>query len=220
MRLFADNGYESTTVDQIAAAAGVARRTFFRYFATKEDAVFPDHEKTLAKVARVLGEATADDDPVTVVCRGIREVLRMYISDPDVSVARYRLLRQVPALRERENGVVSRYERLFTKFLLEHSASTAADDARAALLAEVSAAAVVATHNHVLRRWLRAGGNGDALTQLDDALDTTMATFVDRRGDRVPVTDRRHVVVAVSRTSVPPEEVVEAVRRALTEPAD
>ncbi|MFX6226362.1 helix-turn-helix domain-containing protein, partial [Acinetobacter baumannii] len=37
MRLFLDQGFEQTTIDQIAAAAGISRRSFFRYFGTKED---------------------------------------------------------------------------------------------------------------------------------------------------------------------------------------
>ncbi len=41
MELFATKGYEATTVDEIAAAAGVARRTFFRHFRSKEEAIFP-----------------------------------------------------------------------------------------------------------------------------------------------------------------------------------
>ena len=119
LSLFADKGYEATTVDQIAAAAGVSRRTFFRYFPTKEDAVFPDHDATVARIEQML-EADRGAEPVAAVCRSIHEVLRMYTADPAVSLARYRLLREVPVLREREHAVVSRYQRLFTKHLLKH----------------------------------------------------------------------------------------------------
>src|SRR5690606_21714707 len=49
MELFATKGYEATTVDEIAAAAGVARRTFFRHFRSKEEAIFPDHDDTLVR---------------------------------------------------------------------------------------------------------------------------------------------------------------------------
>ncbi|KND33817.1 TetR family transcriptional regulator, partial [Streptomyces acidiscabies] len=44
-RLFLERGYEQTTVDDIVALAGVGRRSFFRYFPSKEDVVFPDHER-------------------------------------------------------------------------------------------------------------------------------------------------------------------------------
>ncbi|GAA4922013.1 TetR family transcriptional regulator [Stackebrandtia albiflava] len=212
LSLFAENGYDSTTVDQIAAAAGVARRTFFRYFPTKEDAVFPDHDSTLVKVSLVLEAEGDGEEPITVVCRAIREVLRMYAAEAEVSVARYRLLRQVPALREREIAVVSRYERLFTKYLLAHpSASASPDSPDAPLMAEVSAAAVVAAHNHVLRRWLRGGGTGDAMAQLDHALRAVRDGLVDPRRR---MSDRR-VVVTVTQAGSGVDEVLDAVRHAL-----
>ena len=106
-------------------------------------------------------DAEPEEHPLDVVCRCIKEVLRMYASTPSVSVARYRLIRQVPTLREREIAVVARYERLFTRYLLGRFDGAAtlsptwqrgSDDDP--MLAEVSAAAVVAAHNHVLRRWL------------------------------------------------------------------
>ncbi|WP_217709698.1 helix-turn-helix domain-containing protein [Amycolatopsis sp. Hca4] len=45
--LFAERGYEQTTVDDITDRAGVGRTTFFRTFRTKEDVIFPDHEVLL-----------------------------------------------------------------------------------------------------------------------------------------------------------------------------
>jgi AcrR family transcriptional regulator len=50
MNLFVEQGFEKTTVDEIAEAAGVGRRTFFRYFRSKEDVVFPGHGERLAEV--------------------------------------------------------------------------------------------------------------------------------------------------------------------------
>lgn len=211
LRLFAEQGYASTTVDEIAEAAGVARRTFFRYFKSKEDAVFPDHDSTVIEVSRVLEAAGPQEEPLVVVCRGIREVARMYAAEPRASVARYRLLREVPALREREIAVVSRYERLFTRYLLRHPANAASDAPDAPLLAEVSAAAVVAGHNHVLRRWLRAGGQGQVEDQLEQALAAVRRAFGRHRGDPVG----RRVVVTVAEPMATVDEIVTAVRTSL-----
>lgn len=212
LALFADRGYEATTVDQIAVAAGVARRTFFRYFPTKEDAVFPDHDSTVTRVQSVLDAASPTGDPIDVVCEGVREVLRMYATDPTVAVARYRLLREVPALREREIAVVSRYQRLFTKFLLSNwAAESSLPDA--ALYAEVSAAAVVAAHNHVLRQWLRADARGDVFDQLDRALDSVRHRFTE-----IVVRRRKRVLVTVTEVGTDNEEIISAVRDALRLP--
>lgn len=160
MELFATKGYEATTVDEIAAQAGVARRTFFRHFRSKEEAIFPDHDDTLIRAEAVLNAAPPHEHPLDTVCRGIKEVMRMYAARPEISVSRYKLTREVPTLREAEIASVARYERLFTRYLLGHFDEHAHDDDANddPLLAEVAASAVVTAHNHVLRRWLRAGG--------------------------------------------------------------
>ncbi|CAM3122413.1 HTH tetR-type domain-containing protein [Stackebrandtia soli] len=212
LALFAEFGHESTTVDQIAARAGVARRTFFRYFASKDDAVLPDHDTTVGTVQAVLEGAAPTEEPLAVVCRAIREVLRMYTADPSMSLARYRLLRQVPALREREIAVVSRYERLFTKYLLSHPSVSGVDpDSTTAMLAEVSASAVVASHNHVLRRWLRTGATGDAMSRLDEALAVIRRRFSPSADDEAP----GDIVVTVVPGGTHTSDVLDAVRRAL-----
>ena len=248
MELFANQGYEETTVDQIAAAAGVARRTFFRYFRSKEEAIFPDHDDTLIRVADLLAGADPAEHPLDVVCRGIKEVLRMYAATPGVSVARYRLIRQVPTLREREIAVVARYERLFTRYLLGRF-DTAGQSAGGwergvgddAMLSEVSAAAVVAAHNHVLRRWLRSGGGGEVEPQLDHAFEVIRRTFwagasqaqaqapaVARSAingsaetlgsaveSAVSATPSGEVLITVARTDAPLDEVLQSIKLAL-----
>ncbi|MYS23870.1 TetR family transcriptional regulator [Streptomyces sp. SID4948] len=227
MRLFATQGYEETTVDEIAAAAGVARRTFFRHFRSKEEAIFPDHDDTLVRVQAVLDSADPREHPLDTVCRGITEVLRMYAQVPEISVERYRLTREVPTLREREIASVARYERLFTRYLLGHfdeGAHRDGDDDP--LLAEVAASAVVAAHNHVLRRWLRAGGKGDVEAQLDHAFDVIKTTFGTGIGaGRIPsraaveptsvVSRQGEVVVAVARTDASPAEILRSIEEAL-----
>ncbi len=226
MRLFSTKGYEATTVDEIAAAAGVARRTFFRHFRSKEEAIFPDHDDTLVRVQAVLDSAEPGEHPLDTVCRGITEVLRMYAESPEVSVERYRLTREVPALREHEIASVARYDRLFTRYLLGHfdeAAHRAGDDDP--LLAEVAASAVVAAHNHVLRRWLRAGGRGDVEAQLMHAFDVIRETFGTGMGmgrggapeAAAPAARDSEVVVAVARTDASPTELMRAIEKVLKE---
>jgi AcrR family transcriptional regulator len=232
MELFATKGYEATTVDEIAAAAGVARRTFFRHFRSKEEAIFPDHDDTLVRAEAVLNAAPPHEHPLDTVCRGIKEVMRMYASSPAVSVERYRLTREVPTLREREIASVARYERLFTRYLLGHFDERDHHDGNDdPLLAEVAASAVVTAHNHVLRRWLRAGGQGDVETQLDHAFAIVRDTFgsgigagrkhaavVADAAAQEPVATARaqgEVLVAVARTDAPLSEVMRTIEQAL-----
>jgi len=226
MELFATKGYEATTVDEIAAAAGVARRTFFRHFRSKEEAIFPDHDDTLIRAEAVLNAAPAHEHPLDTVCRGIKEVMRMYAAQPEISVARYKLTREVPTLREAEIASVARYERLFTRYLLGHFDEHAHDDDANddPLLAEVAASAVVTAHNHVLRRWLRAGGQGDVEAQLDHAFGIVRKTFgtgigAGRTTTPKPATAAVHqhgeVLVTVARTDAPLDEVMRTIEEAL-----
>ncbi|MBH1938289.1 TetR family transcriptional regulator [Streptomyces sp. AV19] len=220
MELFATKGYEATTVDEIAAAAGVARRTFFRHFRSKEEAIFPDHDDTLVRAAAVLDAAPAHENPIDTICRGIKEVMRMYAASPAVSVERYRLTREVPTLREREIASVARYERLFTRYLLVHfEEGTHHDDDP--LLAEVAASAVVTAHNHVLRRWLRAGGEGDLEAQLDHAfaiVRETVGRGIGAGREPLPSASAHaegEVLVTVARTDTPLADVMAAIEKVL-----
>lgn len=232
MELFATKGYEATTVDEIAATAGVARRTFFRHFRSKEEAIFPDHDDTLVRAEAVLNAAPPHEHPLDTVCRGIKEVMKMYAGSPAVSVERYRLTREVPTLREREIASVARYERLFTRYLLGHFDERDHHDGNDdPLLAEVAASAVVTAHNHVLRRWLRAGGQGDVEAQLDHAFAIVRDTFGTGIGAGRPAPSPQaeqapavrasttgDVVIAVARTDAPLDEVMRTIQQALKNP--
>ena len=52
--LFDERGYEQTTVDDITERAGLGRTTFFRHYRSKEDVIFPDHDRLLAQVGERL----------------------------------------------------------------------------------------------------------------------------------------------------------------------
>jgi AcrR family transcriptional regulator len=172
--LFTGQGYEQTTVDAIAERAGVARRTFFRYFRSKDDVIFPDHAR-IAQVTSAYLESLEAVPPLRAVCSGVRIIFTSYVDDPAVSVQRYRLIRSVPALRDREIASVSQYTRLFSSYLRRRLG----DSASAVLTAEVAAAAIVAAHNQVLREWLRLGGRSDPFPALDRAFDWVLHRFED-----------------------------------------
>ncbi|QNP67648.1 TetR family transcriptional regulator [Streptomyces genisteinicus] len=171
-QLFLERGFERTTVDEIVARAGVGRRSFFRYFPSKEDAVFPDHERCLADMTDFLARGT-ERDPVRAVCAAARLVTRMYAAKPEFSVQRYRLTQEVPGLRTYELSVVRRYERT----MAGHLRGCWRQDPDGSLRAEVVAAAVVAAHNNALRAWLRSGGAGDAEAAVERALATVVEVW-------------------------------------------
>ncbi len=71
LELFAAQGFEATTVDDIATAAGIGRRTFFRYFASKNDAVWGDFDQGLAD----LRERFAASDPAQPLLDALRDAV-------------------------------------------------------------------------------------------------------------------------------------------------
>lgn len=151
--LFRRKGYEDTTVDDIAAAAGVGRRTFFRYFRSKEDAISPDHDAALARIADVFETAHPTEPTGSVVLRAGETVFDLYAEDPLLSVERFQLTHDVAVLRDRESARVDHYRRMFTRYLRERLAGEPDGELRAA----VAGAAIVAAHNLALRAWLAAG---------------------------------------------------------------
>ena len=64
--LFDERGYDQTTVDEIAARAAVGRTTFFRLYRSKEEVIFPDHDRLVATVKDRLAVSTAETALVAV----------------------------------------------------------------------------------------------------------------------------------------------------------
>ena len=169
MALFAEQGFEATSVEDITARAGVGRTTFFRHFPTKEDVVFPDHDALLDKVdARLATGSAATARTALEEASGI--VLAHYLAEGETARQRYRLTRTVTPLRHRELASVHRYVRLFST----HLRAWLGEAPDAALRSELTAVAVITAHNHVLRGWLR-GEVGDPQSALTAALDQALA---------------------------------------------
>jgi AcrR family transcriptional regulator len=100
LRLFGEQGYDETTVEQIAEAAEISPSTFFRYFPTKEDVVVTDeYDPIMAEVFR-------SQPPELSAIKALRATMRdllpqMFATDMDVVMTRMRLTTTVPALRAR-----------------------------------------------------------------------------------------------------------------------
>jgi AcrR family transcriptional regulator len=202
--LFARQGFEATSVEQIAQAAGVSRSTFFRQFGGKEDVVFADHEILLADVRTWLERG--HENPWVAVCQASERVFAHFARDPQVARRRYEIVRQVPALREREIVTVFRYERLFDEYLREALPGIDPLDAVG------FAALVTALHNHVLRRLLR-GTKRVPASVLRAALDGALRRYGVHPQAEAPAAD--DVVVAVFPRAMPAAEIARRVRTEL-----
>jgi hypothetical protein len=112
--------------------------------------VFPDHDQLLERVEERL-RTSHEDSALAAVTDAVKVVLFHYVGEGERARERYRLTSSAAALKNRELVSTARYQRLFRRYLSGWGDGSVA----AELQAEVTAAAVVAAHNHVLRRWLR-----------------------------------------------------------------
>jgi AcrR family transcriptional regulator len=166
LRLFAERGYDQTTVEDIAAAADISPRTFFRYFPTKEDVVLWDEYDAL--IWELLDQRPDDEPPgetMQVITRHAIEGL--YRRDPERLLARNRLLFSVPAVRARfldfaRAGV----DQLSAGFAARRGLPSGDD-----LKLRMTATAIVDAAGAAFDRWQRADGKVDLMPLLDEATD-------------------------------------------------
>jgi AcrR family transcriptional regulator len=215
IRLLAERGWDATTVDQLAQAAGISRATFFRKYGSKEDIVFADHAANLERLERLLDRPGAD--PAVALREGVLLVFRHHVDHRERTLARHALLRQVPQLRDRELITSHRYERVFRRWLRAALPDSPARDT----LATALSAAAVAVHNAYLRGWLRAPGtdpSAELAAQTERLARTLVAGFDDAAppaGAPAAAPRRPAVVVTVLDPGAGTEEIVASVREAL-----
>jgi AcrR family transcriptional regulator len=169
MRLFAEKGYGDTTVDEIAFAAAISPRTFFRYFPTKEDVVIWDEYDP---VAADLVDARPDDEPLAATLRAVvyESLGGVYRRDPDELLVRARLLTTVPELRARLRDEQRNGEKQMAALVAERR-GLSEDELGLQVLMSVFGSAI----NVALEVWVKDEGKSDLLTLLDQALDALAA---------------------------------------------
>jgi len=98
-KLFAEQGYERTTVADIAAAADIGTRTFFSYFASKEELVYPEADARVRAAVDAIAARAPGDSPVDVLLRALGNVGDEIVGP--MAGLRLRLAQTVPAVRGR-----------------------------------------------------------------------------------------------------------------------
>ena len=166
LRLFGEQGYDATTVGQIAAAAGVSHMTFFRYFPTKEDVALSDSYDPL--LAGLIGQTPARW-PLTerirsVLVQGLRQV---YDADRDTLLAQNKLIISTPALRERLWA-----SQMDTQQLILQALGTGQDSPQPSFADRVTVAACLAAATTAILTWVENDGTPDLPDLIEQAFDT------------------------------------------------
>ena len=126
LRLFLERGFEATTVEEIAAAADVSPRTFFRYFPTKEDVVFIDQAEQDRLLAQTLAHRLPGEDDIDLLVRALTVSQRMSLSAIRHSGEILRLIGQSPGLLARSAEQMINTERVLAAALVGKRARGAA----------------------------------------------------------------------------------------------
>ena len=164
MRLFEKQGYEETTVEEIAGAAEISPSTFFNYFPTKEDVVLFDAYDPMA--IRMLLERPKDE-PLNVGLRTVLEGLAAaFERDQRMILTRGRLFVEVPELRARMWDEVERIQELLAKLLAERTGRRPED-----FELRVTARVVLSAVLEATLDWMRSGGRRSLPDLLNRALD-------------------------------------------------
>lgn len=118
LRLFVKNGYEATTVDAIADAAGISRRTFFHYFTTKEAILLAAHDSGFREALKpaMLAES-ADQAPIDAARKCLIKLASRY--ETKESVVFDRLMQSTEALRARKEAVFVETEQILLEAMCE-----------------------------------------------------------------------------------------------------
>ena len=102
LTLFDEQGYEETTVAQIAEVAGLTKRTFFRYFSDKREVLFSGSEELERRWLEGMYTAPADASPLAVVLAGLDPVAEMFVERHAFARVRSGVIAANPELQERE----------------------------------------------------------------------------------------------------------------------
>jgi AcrR family transcriptional regulator len=167
MELFVAQGFEATTVDQIAAAAGISARSVFRYFPTKEDMVVGLLADIGDKLASALEARPLDEPPWVALRHAMDAHLTDLTQDPTNKIATAVMLADTPSLR---GALLAKRAGWEDALVPNITRRLKGPPARRALSARAIVAAALACLNNAVDEWARTGGTKPPDKLLDIAI--------------------------------------------------
>ena len=169
MELYAERGYEQTTVAEIAQRAGLTARTFFRYFADKREVLFAGSEALGEQLDTVLAAAPASATPLAAVAEALGAVAETIGQDRDFSRRRQAIISANAELQERELIKLAGWSAALTAGLVRRGV----DEPTASLAAQTGTAAF----RVAFERWLADPGDRSLADTLRDSFDQLSAVI-------------------------------------------
>jgi AcrR family transcriptional regulator len=184
VELFATTGFERTTVEQIAARAGVAPRTFFHHFPTKEDVLFDGYAERLAEVTRRFRSQEADGSLWAALSEVASAVATAILEQPLRYLERARLYDELPTLRARMLRINEEWIDSLTTEVAQRLGADAHLDVRPRLAATL----INGANRAALEVWVASGGTADLHQLIGETLDLLRPTI--QRIERAALRDR------------------------------
>ncbi len=155
LELIEERGFDSTTIDEIAAAADIAPRTFFHYFRSKEDAVLADYSARLDQIVAALKASPAAQQPWAALRDAFLTVGADYETERDHLLRRFRIVRSAPSVAARNLQLQASWEDAVAAAVTDWLELDGDQDIRPKLMAGAAVAAMRAS----LQRWLTDDGD-------------------------------------------------------------
>jgi TetR/AcrR family transcriptional regulator, regulator of mycofactocin system len=153
--LFERRGFDVVTADDIAEAAGTSRRTFFRHFATKEDAAVADFDARVEQLAQLLAEdRRPGQSGIDHVIEAGQAIFASFRAEPEFYLKRYRVVFASEALVDRMTASDRRYEKLIAQAVSEDFPGELGG-----LRARMFASAAMALTNALVEHWIADPGS-------------------------------------------------------------
>ena len=166
LRLFIDRGFDGVTVEEIVSAAGVSRRTFFRYFESKEDALLAEYPELNARLGDALA-ITGELNAVDAIRAGLHTMADWYIEQSDAVLARSQVIRAKSMnVGARNLELLSQWERNVAEAVAERLGAQPGD-----LVPRAAAAMIVGAFRAALTEWVKSQCKQDLHALIDQALD-------------------------------------------------
>ncbi|WP_292604793.1 TetR/AcrR family transcriptional regulator [Nocardioides sp. REDSEA-S30_B4] len=157
--LFARDGFDATTVEAIAERAEVSPRTFFRYFAAKEEVLDMGWAERRERLARLVREAPAVADDLAAAVAALEGIAVDFEAERHRVVLRAAAVASSSALRGRTADTLTAWEATLAEGLAARRGLDVPDEE-----AGVAAAVAVALWRWAIRRWAGSAGSADAAT--------------------------------------------------------
>lgn len=164
--LFEQRGYDHVSAAEIAEQANVSERTFYRYFPTKEDVIFPDADEKMRHVDDLVANLPKSMSVLQGMRAGIRAISLETQESTELQLARARLVMSTPSLQ----SLIMRREQEWVESFADAIAARLDLDQDQDIRPEITAAVIVAVFRVVMKRWIHSGGQEPINVMIDEAL--------------------------------------------------